>query len=52
MIDKKDKNKKKSNSELATEAAVKALLPVEQFPCKADDKACTKRWLETQTDCA
>jgi hypothetical protein len=50
MTDKKDQNQKVKD--LATEAAVKALIPREQFPCKPDDKACTKRWFEAQSDCA
>ncbi len=52
MIDKEDKNKNRKVKDLATEAAIKALIPPEQFPCKAEDKACTQRWLESQSDCA
>ena len=52
MNEKKNKNKDQKVKDLATEAAVKSLIPSEQFPCKAEDKACTKRWLESQSDCA
>ncbi len=49
-------NKKELNDckviDLAPEAAMKALLPSDEFPCKQEDKACTKRWLESQSDCA
>jgi hypothetical protein len=38
--------------DLATEAAIQALVPEEDLPCKSDDKNCTKRWFETQSDCA
>jgi len=38
--------------DLATEAAIQALVPEERLPCKSDDKNCTKRWFETQSDCA
>lgn len=38
--------------DLATEAAIQALVPEEKLPCKSDDKNCTKRWFETQSDCA
>jgi hypothetical protein len=48
----KNENKNQKVSELATEAAIQALIPEEQFPCKTDDKECTKRWLESQSDCA
>ncbi len=52
MIDKEDKNKNQKVKDLATEAAIKALIPPEQFPCIAEDKACTQRWLESLSDCA
>lgn len=52
MYKKEDKNKDRKVEDLATEAAIKALIPNEQFPCKKEDKACTKRWLESQSDCA
>jgi hypothetical protein len=45
-------NQNENVKDLATEAAVKSLIPSEEFPCTADDKACTKRWLESQSDCA
>ena len=38
--------------DLATKAAIQALVPEEELPCKSDDKNCTKRWFETQSDCA
>ena len=38
--------------DLATEAAIQALVPEEKLPCKSDDKNCTKRWFETQSYCA
>ncbi|HEY9322130.1 MAG TPA: hypothetical protein VIO82_00200 [Candidatus Methylopumilus sp.] len=50
MNDKKDISQKVKDA--ASEATIKALTPSEQFPCKPDDKACTKRWLEAQSDCA
>ena len=52
MNEKENKNKDQKVKDLATEAAVKALIPSEQFPCKDQDKACTKRWLESQSNCA
>jgi hypothetical protein len=52
MTQKEDKNKEQKVKDVATEAAIKALIPSEQFPCKTEDKACTKRWLESQSDCA
>ena len=52
MIDKEEKNKNGKVKDLATEAAIKDLTLTEQFPCKAEDKACTQRWLESQSDCA
>ena len=52
MNKKEDKNKNRKVKDLATEAAIKALIPNEQFPCENADKACTKRWLESQSDCA
>ena len=45
-------NKKEEVKDLATEAAVLSLLPEETIPCKDQDKACTKRWLESLSDCA
>ena len=45
-------------SDLATEAMVQALIvtPVEtpktdEAPCDTSDKACTKRWLDSLSDC-
>ena len=38
--------------DLATEAAIQALVAEEKLPCNSDDKNCTKRWFETQSDCA
>jgi len=52
MNEKEDKNKDLGVKDLATEAAINALIPDEQFTCKNEDKACTKRWLESQSDCA
>ncbi len=45
-------NKKEETKDLATEAAVLSLVPEEVSPCKDQDKACTKRWLESLSDCA
>ena len=42
----------KEIKDLATEAAVLSLMPEETIPCKDQDKACTKRWLESLSDCA
>jgi hypothetical protein len=43
---------KKEVAELATEAAVLSLIPEDVMPCKDDDKTCTKRWMESLSDCA
>jgi hypothetical protein len=43
---------KKEVKDLATEAAVLSLIPEEKMPCQDKDKACTKRWLESISDCA
>ena len=43
---------KKDVAELATEALVLSLIPEETTPCQDKDKACTKRWLESLSDCA
>jgi hypothetical protein len=43
---------KKEIAELATEAAVLSLIPEEVVPCKDNDKTCTKRWMESLSDCA
>ena len=37
---------------LATEAVVLSLTPEDVMPCKENDKTCTKRWLESLSDCA
>jgi hypothetical protein len=42
----------KEVKDLATEAAILSLIPEETLPCKDQDKACTKRWLESLSDCA
>lgn len=52
MNKKEYKNKDLKVKDLGTEAAVQASTSSEQFPCKTEDKACTRRWLETQSDCA
>jgi len=52
MNAKENINKDRKVKDLATEAAVKSLIPSEEFPCTTEDKACTKRWLESQSDCA
>ena len=43
---------KKDIKDLATEALVLSLVPEETTPCKDQDKTCTKRWLESISDCA
>ena len=43
---------KKEVKDLATEAAVLSLVPEDVTPCKDQDKTCTKRWLESISDCA
>ena len=43
---------KKDVPDLATEAAVLSLIPDEVVPCKENDTACTKRWIESLSDCA
>jgi hypothetical protein len=42
----------KEVKDLATEAAILSLIPEETTPCQDKDKACTKRWLESLSDCA
>lgn len=44
--------KKEVVIDLATEAAVLSLVPEETLPCADKDKVCTKRWLESLSDCA
>lgn len=51
-VNKMLENKKEDVKDLATEAVVASLLPEETIPCKDQDKACTKRWLESLSDCA
>lgn len=51
-VNKMLENKKEEVKDLATEAAVLSLIPEEVTPCKDQDKACTKRWLESLSDCA
>ena len=43
---------KKEVVDLALEAAILSLVPEEITPCKDQDKTCTKRWLESISDCA
>jgi len=43
---------KKDVPDLATEAVVLSLIPDEVVPCKDNDTACTKRWIESLSDCA
>jgi hypothetical protein len=40
--------------DLATEAAIKSILPEDQAvtPCKDKDAVCNKRWIEAFSDCA
>jgi hypothetical protein len=45
-------NKKEETKDLATEAAVLSLVPEEVMPCKDNDKSCTKRCMESLSDCA
>lgn len=52
MINKNENNQDIDIKDQASEAATKTSITSEQFPCKTEDKACTKRWLETQSDCA
>ena len=51
-VNKMLENKKEETKDLATEAAVLSLVPEDVSPCKDQDKACTKRWLESLSDCA
>ena len=43
---------KKENKDLASEALILSLVPEEITLCKDQDKTCTKRWLESISDCA
>lgn len=45
-------NQNENVKDLATEAAVLSLVAEDTTPCKDQDKACIKRWLESQSDCA
>jgi len=45
-------NQNNNVKDLATEAAVLSLVAEDTAPCKDQDKACIKRWLESQSDCA
>jgi hypothetical protein len=43
-------------ADLATEAMVQSITPVQEQPadvppCDVSDKACTKRWLDSLSDC-
>jgi hypothetical protein len=42
------------DKDLATEAAIKSILPEDQAvtPCKDKDAVCNKRWIEAFSDCA
>ena len=51
-VNKMLENKKEETKDLATEAAILSLVPEDMPPCKDQDKACTKRWLESLSDCA
>lgn len=45
--------------DLAQEAMIKSLQPIKpvqpqqqaEFPCDVSDKACTKRWIDSFSDC-
>ena len=50
--DSMQEEEKKDIKDLATEALVLSLVPEETTPCKDQDKTCTKRWLESISDCA
>lgn len=48
-------NNPETTAELAHLAAVAALIPENKpdtVPCDSTDKACTRRWLESLSDCA
>ena len=51
-VNKMLENKKEETKDLATEAVVVSLVPEEVSPCKDQDNACTKRWIESLSDCA
>lgn len=44
--------KKEDDKDLAVKAVISSLLPEETTPCKDQDAACTKRWIESLSDCA
>ena len=54
----KDMNKKEPHidsskvKDLATEAAIKSLMPKDRKPTQKERKTQTQRWLESQSDCA
>ena len=45
-------SEEKKVDDLANEAAILSLIPDEVVPCKENDTACTKRWIESLSDCA
>jgi len=45
-------SEEKKLDDLAHEAAILSLIPDEVVPCKVNDTACTKRWIESLSDCA
>jgi len=50
---KKELNTKSTKiKDLATEAAIKSLIPQEKKPKKPDEKTPIRRWLESNSDCA
>lgn len=51
-VNKMTEKELKEVKDLATEAAVLSLIPEDVIPCKDNDKACTKRWMESLSDCA
>lgn len=51
-VNKMTEKESKEIKDLATEAAVLSLIPEDVMPCKENDKTCTKRWLESLSDCA
>ena len=52
-MDKNDLNANLSKvKDLATEAAIKSLIPQEKKPKKPDEKTPIRRWLESNSDCA
>jgi hypothetical protein len=42
----------KKVDDLAHEAVILSLIPEDIVPCKENDTACTKRWIESLSDCA